>query len=60
PSGVRSLEEFGGATWMDAVSPAAARALRIAQRAANTAAGTPAALRLARAARALAAADEAP
>lgn len=54
PSGVRSLEEFGGATWMDRVSPAAARALRVAQRAANTAAGTPAALRLARAARAIA------
>lgn len=54
PSGVRSLEEFGGATWLDRVSPAAARVLRIAQRAANTAAGTLPALRLARAARALA------
>jgi hypothetical protein len=54
PSGVWSLESFGGATWVDRVSPAAARLLRMAQRAANTAAGTPRALRLARAARAVA------
>jgi hypothetical protein len=54
PAGVRALEEFGGATRVDRVSPAAAGILRMAQRALNTAAGTPAALRLARAARALA------
>jgi hypothetical protein len=54
PAGVRSLEEFGGVTWLDRTSPAAARVLRIVQRAANTAAGTLPALRLARAARALA------
>jgi hypothetical protein len=59
PSGVRSLEEFGGATWVDRVSPAAAGVLRMAQRALNTAAATPAALRLARVARALAEADPA-
>ncbi|HEX6040103.1 nucleotidyltransferase family protein [Longimicrobium sp.] len=55
PSGVRSLEKFGGASWVDRLIPAAGHTLRVAYRGACTVAGTLRALRLARAARALAA-----